>query len=208
MLMRFAVLFIFLIIGYNLGSSKIKTDAFLTMVKSSGLEEDETESRLNQQAAEAAKFTRNNGYNRDFCFLVDMRIPSGKNRFFIYDLKKNTITDKGLVAHGSGLYQTAEINFSNEPGSYCSSTGKYKIGNPYQGKFGLAYKLYGLDSTNNNAYERFVVLHSHSCVPEEELPEYTICQSLGCPTVSPKFLARLQEKIDGSKKPVLMWIYY
>jgi hypothetical protein len=84
--------------------------------------------------------------------------------------------------------------------------GKYKVGYSYNGRFGLAYKLYGLDKTNDKAFERFVVLHSHDCVPETEVKD-DICQSDGCPTVSPGFLQYLKPIINASKKPVLLWIY-
>ena len=99
-----------------------------------------------------------------------------------------------------------KAKFSNADGSHCTAVGKYKIGNPYMGRFGLAYKLYGLDSTNSNAFKRYVVLHAHDCVPNDEV--FTeICQSDGCPTVSPNFLKKLQRLIDDSPKPVLLWIY-
>jgi hypothetical protein len=88
----------------------------------------------------------------------------------------------------------------------CTSLGKYKIGNSYTGKWGYSYKLHGLDSSNNNAFERTVVLHSHSCVPESEVDD-DICQSNGCPTVSPNMLGELKTIINNSKKPVLLWIY-
>lgn len=82
-----------------------------------------------------------------------------------------------------------------------------KIGSSYKGKFGLAYKLHGLDATNSNAYKRFVVLHSHECVPENETAPLPICQSDGCPTVSPDFLKTLSIIIDSSKRAVLLSIY-
>jgi hypothetical protein len=44
---------------------------------------------------------------------------------------------------------------------------------------------------DNNAFKRFVVLHSHECVPETEVQD-EICQSDGCPTVSPQFLQQLK----------------
>jgi hypothetical protein len=34
-----------------------------------------------------------------------------------------------------------------------------------------------------------------------------ICQSDGCPTVSPNFLKELKPIIDKSSKPVLLWIF-
>ena len=96
--------------------------------------------------------------------------------------------------------------FSNTPNSLCSSLGKYKIGVKYNGRFGKAYKLHGLENTNNKAYERYIVLHGYDCVPDETLyPEY-LCNSEGCPMVSYKFLDTLSGYIDNSKKPILLWI--
>ena len=110
------------------------------------------------------------------------------------------------MAHGHCKKQLIEVEFSNVEGSNCSSEGKYAIGEKYTGKFGTSFKLKGLDSSNNNAYSRYIVLHSHSCVPDEEsfLP---ICPSEGCPTVSPNMLQRLEGLIDNSEKPILIWIY-
>ncbi len=126
-------------------------------------------SRLKQKAEGMASYTTQNHFNSRYCFMIDMKIEPGKKRFFVYNLKKDSVELSGLVTHGSGKTNTGAIQFSNTPNSLCSSVGKYKIGNAYTGKFGLAYKLYGLDKTNSNAYNRFVVLHSHACVPNEEV---------------------------------------
>ncbi len=166
-----------------------------------------TNVKLEKKAADARNFIARKGFNSSICFFIDMSLPSGKNRFFIYDLKKDSVKNTGLVTHGNCMeYWLAEQRYSNEVGSGCTSLGKYKIGNPYSGKFGYAYKLYGLDTSNSNAYERAVVLHSHECVPESEVAD-NICQSNGCPTVSPGFLQQLKTIINTSKKPVLLWIY-
>ncbi len=166
-----------------------------------------THEKLQQKAAIATKFIRQKGFNESTCFLVDMSLPSGQNRFFIYNLKKDTISAAGLVAHGSCFeYWLEGRRYSNVVGSGCTSLGKYRIGLPYIGKFGYSYKLYGLDSSNNNAFERTVVLHAHSCIPETEVAN-EICQSNGCPMVSPNFLAHLKKIINSSKKPVMLWIY-
>jgi hypothetical protein len=136
-----------------------------------------------------------------------MTLPSGSNRFLIYNLKKDTVNAAGLVAHGNCFqYWLEGRRYSNVLGSGCTSLGKYKISIPYTGKFGYSYKLHGLDSTNSNAFERTVVLHSHSCVSETEISD-DICQSNGCPTVAPGFLQKLKTIINSSKKPVLLWIY-
>lgn len=147
-------------------------------------------------------------FNNNICFMIDMNIASGKNRFFVYDIKKDSIVDAGLVTHGRCNSNWLEgRKYSNTVGSGCTSLGKYKIGNAYNGRFGLAYKLHGLDSTNSNAFNRYVVLHSHECVPGNEVDPYPICQSDGCPTVSPSFLKELSKVIDQSKKPVMLYIF-
>jgi hypothetical protein len=166
-----------------------------------------TDIKLKEKAASARSFLLRKGYNNEVCFFIDMSLPSGQNRFFIYDLQNDSLRSKGLVAHGNCFENwLGGRRYSNVVGSGCTSLGKYKIGNPYTGKFGYSYKLFGLDTSNNNAFERTVVLHSHSCVPESETTD-EICQSNGCPTVSPNFLAQLKKIINSSKKPVMMWIY-
>ena len=163
--------------------------------------------KLEQKATAARLFAKRNDYNENTCFLIDMSLPSGQNRFFIYDFKKDTLQAAGLVAHGNCFQSWLEgRKYSNIVGSGCTSLGKYKIGSSYTGKFGYSYKLHGLDSTNNNAFERTVVLHSHSCIPETETAD-DICQSNGCPTVSPAMLQQLKSIINTSKKPLLLWIY-
>jgi hypothetical protein len=166
-----------------------------------------TMEKLEHKAVAAKAFVQQKGYNDKICFLIDMSLPSGQNRFFIYNLKKDTVQTSGLVAHGNCFeYWLEGRRYSNVVGSGCTSLGKYKIGASYTGKFGFSYKLHGLDSSNNNAFERTVVLHSHSCIPETEVSD-EICQSNGCPTVSPTMLKELKATINSSKKPVLLWIY-
>jgi len=164
--------------------------------------------KLQLEASEVKKFIEKNKFNSTHCFMIDMSVPSGKQRFFVYNIKKDSIEMAGLVTHGSGSVRgNNDLYFSNIPGSNCTSLGKYKIGNSYHGRFGLAYKLHGLERTNDKAFERFVVLHGHSCVPVSEVYPLPICPSLGCPTVAPEFLVKLQEYISRSDKPVLLNIY-
>ena len=165
--------------------------------------------RLKNYGEKIKLFLKDNNCSEDFCFLIDMKIPSGQKRFFIYDLKKDTIVGDGLVTHGSGSStKTNELVFNNVPNGNATSLGKYKIGVEYTGKFGLAFKLHGLEASNSKAFERFVVLHSHSCVPTEEIYPMQICESLGCPTVSPLFLPVLKTFIDNANKPIVLWIFY
>jgi len=147
-------------------------------------------------------------YNREIVFLIDMRIASGKNRFFVCNLKTGNIIDQGLVAHGIGSETgNSELQFSNVNNSYSTALGKYSIGQHYNGKFGKAYKLHGLDETNSNAFLRNIVLHKLDTMPHEEQEE-KICNSQGCPMVSERFFSRIEKIIDGSEKPIIMAIYY
>jgi hypothetical protein len=166
-------------------------------------------SRLNEKAIIAKDYVNEQGYNTEYCFFIDMRIPSGKNRFFVYNLREDSIETAGLVSHGKGSDNGSDaLIFSNEPNSYCTSLGKYKMGRSYSGSFGLSYKLHGLDKTNSRAFDRYVVLHSFCGVPDKEVYPASICKSEGCPTVSPAFLTQLKIYLDNSDKPILLWIYY
>lgn len=147
-------------------------------------------------------------YNSQYALLADLGLHSGSKRIFLIDLPHKKILTAGLVTHGSSTtyLQNGKRQYSNTNGSLCSSLGMYKIGGHYQGQFGLAYKLYGLGKENSNAYARAIVLHSHSCVPNEETAN-PICQSWGCPTVSPSFLQMLSNYIDPSDKAMLLYLF-
>ena len=166
--------------------------------------------RFKEKIAGLDAYVQSNNFNAEYCFLVDMSIPSGKNRFFVYNIKKGAVELSSLVSHGKGSYKKGcndILTFSNMPNSNATSVGKYKIGNPYYGTYGLSYKLYGLDSTNNKAFERAIVLHSDSYVPESEIYPYPLYQSAGCPVVSPSILSLLGKYIKTSDKPILLWVY-
>lgn len=138
--------------------------------------------------------------------LVDLSVPSGSNRFWVVDLQRDSVLMAGLVTHGYGNSTAEKTGYSNQPGSCASSPGTYRIGRAYNGRFGKAYKLYGLDSSNSNAFRRFVVLHAHACVPGQEVYPQTICMSQGCPTVSPAFFQQIAAILDTARLPVLLQI--
>jgi hypothetical protein len=168
------------------------------------------EEKLKSEATEIRSFLgKTSKYNSSVAFFLDMKMESGRNRFFIYDLKHNKLLNKGLVGHGSGsetgIY--GELKFSNVKNSNCSSLGRYAIGGSYSGRFGKAYKLYGLDKTNSNAFDRNIVLHKYEAIPFEEQP-YPICNSLGCPMVNEKFFSVLEKMIDTSKNKIILVMYY
>jgi hypothetical protein len=166
--------------------------------------------RIKEHVGKINEFlSKNPQYNSDIVFLLDMKIRSGQNRFFIYDLKKNEVTDQGLVAHGCGSETEIEnqLKFSNVNNSKATSLGKYSIGESYYGQFGKAYKLYGLDKSNSNAFTRNIVLHKYGKMPYEE--QYNpVSNSYGCPMVNEIYFKRIEKILDESAKNVLMDIYY
>lgn len=168
------------------------------------------EIKFSKNVSEVREMIKSNSkYNTQVAFFINMKIYSGKYRFFVYDLKSNKIIDKGLVAHGSGSETEIKdsLKFSNKVNSNCTSLGNYEIGNSYSGTFGKAYKLIGLDKTNNNAFARNIVLHKYDPMPFEE-QQNPIVNSLGCPTVNKKFYEKLEKIIDNSNKIIILNIYY
>ena len=163
---------------------------------------------LGTRIAQAREYCGQNGFNDECAFFIDLGLHSATNRFFVVRLSDGKIQFRGLVTHGSGkkYLEAGFREYSNTNGSLLSALGKYKTGRSYMGQFGLAYKLFGLDSTNNNAFKRAIVLHAHECVPD--LPFNGMhCQSWGCPAVSVNFLRKLSGLIESSSKPILLWVY-
>ncbi len=170
-------------------------------------EESVDKETLLRKARQLAAMAKKNGYNTDIAFLADMSVKSNKNRFFIIDLKTLRIEKTALLAQGRGSERlNLDKDYSNLPGSNLSSLGIYKVGKSYNGAFGHSYRLYGLESTNNKAYQRAIVLHAMGTIPDTET-NFPIWQSEGCPSVSPTMLEKLGNLIDKSSKPILFWMY-
>lgn len=153
--------------------------------------------------------SHSSNYNQEIAFFIDMEVMSGKNRFFVYDLKNDIVLDQGLVAHGFGsrIKSDGIQKFSNESGSLCTSLGSYSIGNSYNGQFGKAYKLHGLDATNNKSFARNIVLHKSTDVPYEEQGNQ-IGYSFGCPMLNEQYYQRIEKLIDNSRSHIILDIYY
>lgn len=162
-----------------------------------------------EKILEIKNYIKGKEYNQDLAVFINFKIPSGKYRYFIYNLKNNTIVQQAVVSHGSGsvIPRSDALKFSNVEGSYQSSLGKYAIGESYVGKFGKAYRLKGLDSTNSNAMQRAIVLHSYGCIPDVE-SQTPVCLSLGCPMLSVNALKETAKYVDQSTKPVILYAFY
>ncbi|MFT4222722.1 murein L,D-transpeptidase catalytic domain-containing protein [Dysgonomonas sp.] len=169
-------------------------------------------SRLKTKADTAKAFCKQKGLNTEYCFLVDFSIHSGKNRFFVWDFAKDTIKYESLCCHGYGMKSTqAKPVFSNVEGSYCSSLGKYKMGVRSYSQWGINvhYKMHGFDKTNNNAFKRWVVLHSHNPIPNHEIyPSHLpLGWSQGCPVINNEIMRKVDTLLKNAKKTILLWVY-
>jgi outer membrane lipoprotein-sorting protein len=185
---------------------------FLFMISCSKAESQESNASGSLPAAkvlEIKNFVKEKSYNQDIAVFINFKIHSGKYRYFVYDLKNDKILQKAIVSHGSGsvIKNSDVLKFSNTEGSYQSSLGKYEILNSYNGKFGKAYRLNGLDTDNNNAMQRAIVLHSFGCIPDQESPT-PACLSLGCPMLSANALVLTAKYLDKSKYPVILYAFY
>ena len=176
---------------------------------------EESITRMNEKAEEALLFCKTNDYNTDFCILIDMKIHSGKHRMFVYDFNSKEVERKALCAHGRGKGDRKSTGarplFSNEEGSLLTSLGKYKIGVRSYSKWGINvhYKLHGLETTNDNAFKRIVVLHSFTPVPSFEMyPMHMPKCSQGCPVTDDDTMTWLDAKLKNTEKSVLLWIFY
>jgi len=171
--------------------------------------------KTKKKAEEAYAFCKSKKMNTDFCILIDMSLHSGLNRFIIWNFKEQRISNKYLVGHGCGGNSWSSDDskdnpqFSNEDGSHLSALGKYQLGERGRSDWGInvKYLMHGLEETNNNALQRFIVFHSWELMSDDEVYPKGSPEGWGCPTISNNAMKEIDPIIQKSEKPLLMWIY-
>jgi len=168
-------------------------------------------SDYSEQLAKIKKFTKQHKYNQEKAFMIDYSLHSGLPRFFVVDIKNNKILDKGLVCHGDckGRNKAGNVEyFSNTKDSNCTSLGFALVAERAESRWGNKFKywLNGLEESNSNMRDRVVVLHAWSIVPSKKVYPNNIGTSWGCPTVSIKFLDKL-DVILKKEKQVLLYSF-
>ena len=99
-------------------------------------------SKYQSQIKHIKTFSKTNGYNQNVAIMIDYSLHSGKNRFFIVDLKNEKIKKRALVCHGSckgDNYSDMATTFSNEANSYCTTLGMALIGERAYSTWGSNY---------------------------------------------------------------------
>ena len=120
---------------------------------------------------------------RDVVCLVDFSARSSLPRLHLVDMIDGRVASF-LTAHGRGsdpAHTGMLKSFSNAPGSFATSRGAYETGALYDGKYGRAMRLAGLDPDNSNAEARAIVIHAAWYVSDEMIARHgKLGRSEGC----------------------------
>lgn len=138
----------------------------------------------------------------DLIAIADYARPSRDKRFHLVDMVSG-VTVSMLVAHGRGsdpAHSGWLQQFSNSDGSYASCAGAFVTGEGYVGKHGRSMRLEGLDSTNNNALERAIVIHTAPYVSEAMVRDLgKLGRSQGCFTLTEADLQQVLARMGGGR---------
>jgi hypothetical protein len=153
------------------------------------------------------KFKEKGIVQKDFLTLVDFSLSSNVKRFWVIDMKNNTIIFHSLVAHGRNTGNEFAKYFSNKPESYQSSLGFYATAETYIGKHGYSLRLDGLESgINSNARDRAIVIHGADYVSENFIQQHgRLGRSFGCPSL-PNEMSK--EIIETIKDKSCLFVYH
>lgn len=139
--------------------------------------------------------------------IIDYSLPSTEKRLWVLDLQNEKLLYHTYVSHGIKSGSLDAEFFSNKPNSKTTSLGVYLTENSYEGRYGLAVKLQGLENGfNNNAYERFLVIHPAWYVTEDFINKYgRLGRSWGCPAIPYDLVEPI---INTIKENSLLVVYY
>lgn len=164
-------------------------------------------SSVEERAAELLKFCRREGYNTHVALFVDLSRHSGCRRFAAWDFERNAPIFTCPVSHGSGSQRphvrSAYARISNDDGSHLSSVGRALVAERYEGRYGVAYRLDGLDDTNSNLRSRCVVLHGWKYTTSFPIFPLATVGSFGCPVLSCRMMARVDKILFDNNKVVI-----
>lgn len=147
-----------------------------------------------------------NAFKNKHIVIIDFTKPSTEKRLFIYDAIDQKIIHESLVAHGKNSGELYANSFSNISGSHQSSLGFYKTLNTYTGKHGMSLRLEGLEKSNNQAFDRAIVIHSASYVSQNFiLKNGRLGRSHGCPALPEKDYEKV---IEWIKEGACIFIYH
>ncbi len=122
-------------------------------------------------------------WRRDIVGIADFGLHSAKPRFHFVNLDRGEVVSH-YVSHGMGSDAQHDgwlKAFSNTEGSNATSRGAYVTWEWYQGRYGTSVRLGGLDTTNDAALRRYIVMHRADYAEPEHLATYgRLGRSNGC----------------------------
>lgn len=147
------------------------------------------------------------GYNSRIAIFIDLSLHSGRNRFVVWDFEQERPILICPVSHGSGSQRShvrsAYARLSNSDGSHLSSVGRALIAERYEGRYGVAYRLDGLEDSNSNLRPRCVVLHGWKQTTSFPIWPIPTVGSFGCPVLSQKMMVKVDEILQKEKSVVI-----
>lgn len=166
--------------------------------------------QFGRRAAELAEFCRERGYNCRVGLLWDLSMHSGRRRLAVWNFETGRAEHLLVASHGSGSARphipSAYARTSNDDGSHLSSCGRALVGERYEGRYGTAYRLDGLDDSNSALRERCVVLHGWAYTTSFAVWPLPSVGSWGCPAVSRRAMVLLDDVLSR-EKGVVLWAY-
>ena len=167
-------------------------------------------SRLRSHASQLREYCREHGYNTHVALLMDASRHSGLRRFVVWDFDGDRALCSFPVSHGSGSVhshvRSAYARFSNEDGSHLSFLGKALVAERYEGRYGVAYRMDGLEESNSNLRSRNVVLHGWQYTTSFTIFPIPTVGSWGCPVLSRRAMRRVDEILQKENR-VVLWVY-
>ena len=165
---------------------------------------------FSSRAAELYAFCQERGFNIRVALMMDLGCHSGRRRFVVWDFQQGKALHSFPASHGSGSAQShvrsAYAKCSNEDGSHLSSIGKCLIAERYEGHYGVAYRLDGLEESNSALRERCVVLHGWRYTTSFPVYPFPTVGSWGCPVLSRRAMRKVDEILQQEEK-VALWLY-
>lgn len=139
--------------------------------------------------------------------VIDYALPSTQKRLWVFDLKQKKLLYHTHVTHGIRSGQHQSNFFSNVRNSRATSLGVFNTDFSYNGRYGLAVKLKGLERHfNDNAYDRTIVIHPAWYASEQFAQKYgRLGRSWGCPALP---MNMIEPVINTIKDQTLLVVYY
>lgn len=166
---------------------------------------------IEERAENALAFVKRHNMNEHYALFLDYGIPSGTPRLFVWDFQKKRIVTKAYVMHGTGGGSTeAKPQFSNLPGSECSSLGRFMVTKERGTKLKRSFRLKGMDLDNQTSYARGLMIHSSRWVDtwcwKKYIPLHRpSCR--GCVTISTNGMSYQWTLVSKEQKPMLLWSF-